>query len=206
MASKHANILDDKQFQRLLLKIAYGDHGLRSQVILLLSYKAGLRAQEIAGLCWRDVCDAEGSVREDYLLVPGSIAKGGHERKVPMHMHLHSALSLLHAERPGSQHIIYGLKAPSVRKGAQRRPMRIVEHTTPSAMCMWLRRLYEKEGFQGCSSHSGRRTFITNLARKCGKHDCSIRDVQSLAGHASMKTTERYIEPSANVNRLVAAV
>ena len=57
--------------------------------------------------------------------------------------------------------------------------------------------LYSDLGLIGCSSHSGRRTFITNCARKIGTVGGSLRDVQYLAGHSSLQTTQRYIEGSA---------
>ena len=45
-----------------------------------------------------------------------------------------------------------------------------------------------------CSFYSGRRTFITNAARKISSVGGSLRDVQALAGHSSLAVTQRYIE------------
>jgi hypothetical protein len=57
------------------------------------------------------------------------------------------------------------------------------------------------------SSHSGRRTFITNTARKISTVGGSLRDVQMLVGHTNLRTTQRYIEanPEAQV-RIVELV
>jgi integrase/recombinase XerD len=51
------------------------------------------------------------------------------------------------------------------------------------------------------SSHSGRRTFITRAARKASEVGGSLRDVQQLAGHASLGMTQRYIEGDTNAKR-----
>jgi site-specific recombinase XerD len=58
-------------------------------------------------------------------------------------------------------------------------------------------RWYRHVGFDGCSSHSGRRTFITNAARKISTVGGSLRDVQMLAGHSNLRTTQGYIEANA---------
>ena len=53
---------------------------------------------------------------------------------------------------------------------------------------------YRTLGFSGCSSHSGRRTFITGAARKITRVGGSLRGVQMWAGHAALSTTQHYIE------------
>jgi integrase/recombinase XerD len=60
-------------------------------------------------------------------------------------------------------------------------------------------------GFTGCSSHSGRRTFITNAARKISSVGGSLRHVQSLAGHSSLTTTQRYIEVNGDAKQRVVS-
>ena len=73
--------------------------------------------------------------------------------------------------------------------------------TSPQAIVNMFQRWYRHLGFVGCSSHSGRRTFITNAARKISTVGGSLRDVQMLAGHSNIRTTQAYIEanPEAQV-------
>ena len=58
----------------------------------------------------------------------------------------------------------------------------------------------------GCSSHSGRRTFITRAARKVSQVGGSLRDVQELAGHTSPAMTQRYIEGDTEAKRKLVAL
>ena len=66
--------------------------------------------------------------------------------------------------------------------------------------------LYGKLEFEGASSHSGRRTFITNCAKKITTVGGSLRDVQFLAGHSSLQTTQRYIESDTAAKRMVVDI
>jgi integrase/recombinase XerD len=67
----------------------------RNKVMVLLSFKAGLRACEIAGLKWEMVLGSDGAVGDQVLLAQG-ITKGGRGRTIPMHAQLKEALQLLH--------------------------------------------------------------------------------------------------------------
>ena len=62
---------------------------------------------------------------------------------------------------------------------------------------------YRKCDIPGASSHSGRRTFITNAARKISLVGGSVRDIQALARHANLQTTQRYVEQNTEAQRLV---
>src|SRR5207245_495612 len=77
---------------------------------------------------------------------------------------------------------------------------------TPVSICNWFKTLYQSLGFEGCSSHSGRRTFITKAARTVGRVGGSLRDVQALAGHASIQTTQGYIEVNTESQRKLVAL
>jgi integrase len=60
---------------------------------------------------------------------------------------------------------------------------------------------YKRMGFDGCSSHSGRRSFITNAGKKVGFVGGSIMDIQALAGHYSIQNTQCYIEQDTEAQR-----
>jgi integrase len=71
---------------------------------------------------------------------------------------------------------------------------------------LWFHRLYTSLKMDGCSSHSGRRTFITRAARKVSQVGGSLRDVQELAGHTSLAMTQRYIEGDTEAKRKLVAL
>ena len=75
--------------------------------------------------------------------------------------------------------------------------------TSPQSVVNQFAKWYSDLGFVGCSSHSGRRTFITNAARKISTVGGSVRDVQLMAGHSNLNTTQRYIEADAECQHRV---
>ena len=162
----------------------------RSRTIILLSVRAGLRAAEIAKLEWPMVLNACGEVGR-ILEVDDCIAKKGSGRRIPIHPELRTALSEL---RKSSEP--FGPIIKSARGAAMR----------PNSIVNWFITLYGELDFDGCSSHSGRRTFITQSARLVHKAGGSLRDVQLLAGHRSIDTTQRYIDGDSDAQRKLIAL
>jgi len=182
-----AKVLAQADVRRMLRCVARSRRAPRDELIVLLSCKAGLRACEIAGLDWAMVLTPTGSIA-DALQIAGTIAKNGRGRRIPVHPELRSALLRCHqwSGRPESGPVIR-----SQRGG----------HFTPRGIVNWFADLYDQVGLAGCSSHSGRRTFITNAAKLVSKAGGSLRDVQELAGHRALTTTERYIEGDRDAQR-----
>ena len=53
-----------------------------------------------------------------------------------------------------------------------------------------LHRLYVQAAITGATSHSGRRTWLTELSSK----GVGVRVLAEMAGHANIQTTQRYID------------
>lgn len=186
---KQAKVLNAKQVDALLYHVGRRRNGLRNQVIVLLSVRAGLRAKEIANLTWSMVLGADGAVAE-YIHLTDAASKGSSGRGIPINKQLRSALINLHGSdrQTGSDWVIRTERS---------------DRTSAQAVVNLFQRWYHDLGLIGCSSHSGRRTFITNAARKISTVGGSLRDVQFLAGHSSLQTTQRYIEGDTEARKLV---
>jgi integrase/recombinase XerD len=180
MSGQQAKLISLSVLRRVLGHVQrHSQHPARDRAMILLSVRAGLRAAEIAQLTWPMVLDASGHIG-DTLAVPDRIAKKGSGRRLPLHPELRDALVDLMQLGDNRSGPVVG----SVRGGAMR----------ANSIVNWFVALFAELGVDGCSSHSGRRTFITLAARNAHRAGCSLRDVQLLAGHRSIETTQRYID------------
>jgi integrase/recombinase XerD len=180
-------VLEANDVRRLIAHTRGTRHPERNAVIVLLSFKAGLRACEISGLTWTMALNPNGRLAE-HITVSKHIAKYGSGRRIPMHPDLEDALRE-YRRRSGKPDS--GPLVRSERGG----------HMTPRSIVNWFHKIYAALALIGCSSHSGRRTFITRSARTISKIGGSLRDVQELAGHRALTTTERYIEGDRDAQR-----
>jgi integrase len=190
VSGKQAKILSDDDLQDLLVYASATRNPIRNQVIVLLSAKAGLRAGEIANLTWDMVVEPNGAISTTIELRDDA-AKKRSGRLIPLHKDLRDALMIWRS--------ITRKLGPVVRS-ERGGPM------TPLSIVVWFARAYQIVGLNGCSSHSGRRTFITRAARLVHKAGGSLRDVQLLAGHRSIQTTQRYIDGDSDAQRKLVSL
>ena len=191
---KQAKTLTKGQVDSLTAFLLTRRHGLRDQTVFLLSVRAGLRAKEIANLRWSMILTPDGTVGEAIHLT-NTASKGRSGRVIPLNKqlleNLKQMLGVARQDRrfhPALSYIV------TTERSA---------HTSPQAVVNMFKRWYEDIGLLGCSSHSGRRTFITNAARKISTVGGSLRDVQMLAGHSSLAVTQRYIDGDNDARRKI---
>jgi integrase len=191
MVGRRAKILSAENVEDLLVFACHTRHPIRNQVLVLLSVKSGLRAGEIANLTWPMLVEPTGEIGTS-LELQDRAAKKGSGRVIPLHPELHAALVKL-------ARLTIGLDGPVIRS-ERGGPM------TPISIVCWFSKAFREIGLQGCSSHSGRRTFITRAARLVHEAGGSLRDVQLLAGHRSIQTTQRYIDGDTDAQRKLVSL
>lgn len=189
MPGRQAKLLSESTIRKALAALNRRPTATRDRVIFLLSVRAGLRACEIAGLDWSMVTDANGRVSR-LLIVPDRIAKKNGGRRIPLHAELRAALTALGRAGARSGPLIASSRSERLR---------------PNSVVNWFVALYAEIGAVGCSSHSGRRTFITHAARRAHRAGASLRDVQMLAGHRSIEVTQGYIDGDSDAQRRLVA-
>ena len=192
--SKQAKILSKKQIDQLLWYVGTNRNAMRNRIIVLLSVRAGLRAKEIAGLKWAMVTDADGKIN-DSIHLTDEASKGKSGRIIPLNMKLRHELEdwREHEAKRHGFSIATSYVISTERAGK----------TSAQAIVNMFSAWYTEIGLVGCSSHSGRRTFITNAARQITTVGGSLRDVQMLAGHSSLAVTQRYIEGDSEARRKI---
>ena len=178
MMMKQAKVLSQKDISRVLKMLAGQRYSQRNRAIFLTSVYTGMRVGEIAALRFEDVIDDTGAVRDEIRL-SGAQTKGrsgrvvylGHRAKRTLSEYVSTIVS----RDPQSAFFL---------------SQRTARDFAPNALCQLMNGWFTEAGLLGATSHSGRRTFITELANK----GVSPHVLMALAGHKHLATTQRYIE------------
>ena len=172
-----ARVLAPQELRQLLGYIAQRRHALRNATQVLLTYWAGLRVGEIAELRYSDVVDGNRRRIHPEMIVPQGARPS---RTVLLSARMRRQLAnYVNAFPPASpdQPLFYTQKRA---------------HWTANTLAQHFLHLYRSAGIEGASSQSGRRTFVTTLARR----GVDTRLVRALAGHRRVEATRAAIEPA----------
>ena len=183
--AKQSKVLNKQQIEFVSTYLRSKRNGLRNQTIFLLSVKSGLRAKEISQLSWREVLNSEGAI-DTHINLTNQSSKGNSGRCIPLHKLVRRNLAEMYEYQ--SMFRYFDPKTSFVIR-TERSPF-----TTSQTIVNMFQKWYSTLGLIGCSSHSGRRTFITEAAKKISLVGGSLRDIQMMAGHSSLQTTQRYID------------
>lgn len=174
---RQAATLTAQQLTRVLEHCKSTRHPARNRAIILTTHWSGLRVGEVAALLWADVVDTRGVIRSEFRLSAAQ-TKGHRACTVLIPARLQSELTHYYSlAKPGS------LNTPVFR--TQR-----TAGFTPNTLTHIVNSIYKSAGLVGATSHSGRRTFITNLAEA----GVGARVLMELARHKNLATTQRYID------------
>ena len=195
--AKQSKVLNKQQIEFVSTYLRSKRNGLRNQTIFLLSVKSGLRAKEISQLSWREVLNSEGAI-DTHISLTNQSSKGNSGRCIPLHKLVRRNLAEMYEYQ--SMFRYFDPKTSFVIR-TERSPF-----TTSQTIVNMFQKWYSTLGLIGCSSHSGRRTFITETAKKISLVGGSLRDIQMMAGHQSLQTTQRYIEADSEAQTKVVCL
>ena len=123
--------------------------------MMLLTHWAGLRIGEVACLRWSDVTTTEEQIKDEIRLLP-DMTKGRHAHTVFVSAKLKAELQAYAAQaKCVDRSYPFFASQKSVKAGF-----------SANSLAQTFALLYEGAGLEGASSHSGRRTFLTNLAKE----------------------------------------
>ena len=174
-----AKTLKDSEIKTVLAVINQTTHPERNRAMFLLSHLAGMRVGEIAALKICDVLDDTGKVKEQIYL-HASQTKGKKGRTVTFSDKLRKELAGYAKTLKAPDNTWAFIPSQRDRKAG----------FSSNSLGQEFISIYRQAGIHGATSHSGRRTFITNLAHK----GVSARVLMALAGHKNLSTTQRYID------------
>ena len=186
--SKQSKTLTTTELRRVLDYTATRKHSARNRALLMTTHLSGMRVGEVASLRNSDVLDAEGNIRTEIRL-SAEQTKGNEARVVFVNDKLRKELEL-YTRFMDKANINPVVKFFYSQKKAS-------DGFTANTLTQFFHYLYKRAGVDGASSHSGRRTFITNLASK----GVGVRVLMSLAGHKNISTTQAYIDVNDDMKR-----
>jgi integrase/recombinase XerD len=191
---KQAKVLTKKDINKVLTYLSLKKHSSRNRCMWMFSYLAGMRVGEIASLRLCDVLDKEGKIKTEIYLSANQ-TKGVKGRTVVLSNKMRDEVDAYLKNRFRINDLL-AVTMTDTTRALFNTQKSFHRGFTASTACQMMNSWYQEALGDG-SSHSGRRSFITNLANK----GVSVRILQELAGHSSLSVTQRYIDVNQSLLR-----
>ena len=184
--AKQAKTLNQNEIRKVLDYTATRKHSTRNRCLLYSTFLSGMRVGEVATLRYSDVVNVDGTIKNEIRLSAEN-TKTNEARTVFVNDKLRKEFEKYIA--------VYKPSNPTVKFFYSQK--RDSDGFSPNTLTQFFHYLYKRAGVDGASSHSGRRTFITNLATQ----GVGVRVLMSLAGHKNISTTQCYIDVNDDMKR-----
>jgi integrase/recombinase XerD len=190
-----AKVLTEKEIRKVLLFIGSRKHNTRNRAMFVVLNATGMRVGELAALRLCDVLTSAGEVVDEVHL-SAEQTKGAKGRTVVLSEKAQEEIKSYLQMRFRLKDLLAVTLTDTTRAlfTTQKSPTR---GFSASTLAQHFHYIYKGAGITGASSHSSRRSFITNLANM----GVSVRVLMELAGHRSMAVTQKYIDVNPSMMR-----
>jgi len=183
-------ILSRQQLNVFFKTIESFTHSERNRLVIALTYFCALRIGEVAQLKWGNVLDKNYVVKDEIVFEKHQV-KARQKQRVLLNKRARLEIKRYldwfiqkHKQVDLEQALILTQKNT---------------HFSPNSLCQSVNDLYRKANYENITSHSGRKSYITNLSNKA----INMKVIMKLVRHKHLSTTQRYIE--VNENQLIEA-
>jgi integrase/recombinase XerD len=184
--SKQAKTLNNDEIRKVLYYVATRKHSERNRAMIYTIFNTGMRVSEVANLRFKDVVDGEGAIRREIRL-GAEDTKTKEARIVFVNDKLHKELTrYVKLYKPLNINVKFFYSQKRASDGY-----------SPNTLAQFFHYLFNRAGIAGASSHSGRRSFITNLANK----GVGVRVIMGLSGHRALSSVQCYIDCNDDMKR-----
>ncbi len=188
-----ARTLNEKELKLLLLFINTRKYAARDRAMILMQYYAGMRIGETVATKVGDVVATDGTIKQEIRLTAEQ-TKGKYARTVMLCEKLRKELLAYLQHRYATKQLTL-ISAAEMKKplfATQKR-----EGFNANTGAYHINMLYKAAGLVNCSSHSGRRSYLTLLSSK----SVPLKVLMELAGHRQAQTTMRYIDVTTDMKK-----
>ena len=184
--SKQAKTLNNDEIRKVLDYVATRKHSERNRAMIYTIFNTGMRVSEVANLRFKDVVDGDGAVRRE-IRHSAEDTKTKEARIVFVNDKLHKELTrYVKLYKPLNTNVKFFYSQKRASDGY-----------SPNTLAQFFHYLFNRAGIAGASSHSGRRSFITNLANK----GVGVRVIMGLSGHRALSSVQCYIDCNDDMKR-----